>query len=218
MVRIFYVVAVLVGGACKVENPVYCDAERPCTNGLVCDPDSRTCEMAVTDGGLDALPIDAIPDAAVRAFDIAYPSDWKFSVAGPVDGYLLVVNTGAVPLNMGGLQLVSISDDHPTANVRINAYPFETTVLPGQAGGFLTPLSKNVLVDSGLVPELRTDVNSNYLDIELVNAPAGTYDINVDLTLNLDNVAVPLSFVVHVVPGMVVFADPLIGKRSIIYR
>jgi len=56
------------------------------------------------------------------------------------------------------------------------------------------------------------------LDIELVNAPVGTYDINVNVTLNLDNVAVSMSFVVHAVPGKVIFADPLIGKRSIIYR
>ena len=48
------------------------------------------------DAGVDGAMTDA-PGA--RAFDIAYPSEWKFSVAGPIGQYFLIINTSTTPLN-----------------------------------------------------------------------------------------------------------------------
>jgi hypothetical protein len=167
----------------------------------------------------DEGPKDAGIDApGVPAFDVAYPSEWRFSVAGPVSGYFLVINRGVTPLSMSSLQLKSIDDDHPTAFLRINANPLGTTIAPGQAGGSLTPLAKTVLVDSGLVTEARTDTDSDYLSIEIVNAPTGSYDINATLKLGLDNRDIMMPMILHILPGPTVYADPQVGKRTTIFR
>jgi hypothetical protein len=152
------------------------------------------------------------------AFDLVYASEWKFSVEGPVSGYLAIVNTGDQPLSLTTLQVKAITDDHPAAAVKITTTPFSTTIPAGQAGGFLTPLSKSVLVDNGLLREKRADTNSDYLSIELANAPQGTYDIKATLELALDGVSAKLPITIHVVPGPTVAADPQAGKRIKLYR
>jgi hypothetical protein len=162
--------------------------------------------------------VDAVIDAGVPAFDVAYASEWRFSVPGPVDGYLLVVNTGVTPLSMSTLQLKSIADDHPTAFVRIIATASETSIPPGHAGGFLTPLATTTLVGSGLVSETRADTDSSYLNIEIVNAPEGTYDIHVSLELELDNARISMPITLHMLPGPTIFANPDVGTRKTVFR
>lgn len=158
------------------------------------------------------------PDAGTPAFDVAFPNQWRFSVQGPVGGYLLVINRRAIPLSMESLFVQSIQDDHPTANVRVMSNTGATTIPPGAAGGSLSLASEMVLVDSGIVTEPRADVDSDYLSLEVLNAPSGTYDIHVMLTLGLDNLDVPMLMTIHVVPGPTVYADPEAGTRTTIYR
>ena len=81
-------------------------------------------------------------------------------------------------------------------------------ILPQAAGGQLSTLSEDLLLNSGIVPETRADVNSNYLTIELVDAPAGTYDIAVAVVLGLDGLDVPFSMTVHVLPFPPIFGNP----------
>ena len=172
-------------------------------------------DAAATDAGTTDAPTDA---PRVRAYDVAYPKEWKFSIAGPVSGYFLVINTAVTPLEMNSLVVKSLSDDHPTAVVRIMASAVATSVPPGAAGGMLSGLSKMLLVDSGLVTETRADINTDYLNIELVNAPDGTYDIHVDLKLGLDNADISMPMTIHVVPSGDIYADPVVAQRLTVYR
>ena len=91
-------------------------------------------------------------------------------------------------------------------------------ILPGFAGGQLTPVSEDVLVDTGIIPETRTDVDSSYLSIELVDAPQGTYDIVVDVVLALNGLEIPFTMTVHVLPLPTAYADPEMGARLSIFR
>jgi len=188
---------------------------RPCTEGLVCQ-DNRCLEAS--DAGIDAH-VDAALDApGAHAFDIAFPNEWRFSVAGPIRGYFLAINTSNADLDMNTLELKSIDDDHPTAIVRVTVIPSPTLIPPGRVGGALSGLSAQLLVDSGLVTEPRSDTTSDYLTLAVENAPDGTYDINVDLVIALDGIRIPMPMTIHVVPFTVIYAVPLVGTRIAIYR
>lgn len=184
------------------------------SNFQVGDGLSGVCMPVSVDAGVDA-PGDT---ARIPAFDVVYPREWKFSVSGPISGYLLIVNRERTALSTNTLQVKSISDDNPVAIVRVTA-PVPNTFIPsGEAGGKLSPVSKAVLVDSGLATEPRTDVDTDYLTLEVDNAPSGTYDIQVALVLQLDNLDAPMPMLIHIVPGPVIYADPLVGERVTAYR
>jgi hypothetical protein len=179
------------------------------------------------DDASDAEPGDgpAGPDAptdapSLPAFDVAYPMEWRFSVAGPVSGFILIVNTGPSPLSLSSFQISAISDDHPTATVRITSGIASSTVLqPDTAGGALSGLSQNLFIGSGLVMENWAERTSDFLSIEIQNAPAGDYDINVNLAISLDGKTVALPTIVHMVDaGGTIFADPLVGRRVQVFR
>jgi len=171
------------------------------------------CTGGTTDAGVDS------PDAGKPAFDIAYPNEWKFSVAGPISGYLLIINKDVVPLNTSSLVLTSQSDDHPTAVVRVTVTAPDATIAPGSAGGSLSMLSKTVLVDSGLVTEPRVQTSLDFLTLEITNAPVGNYDIHATVIIQLDNINVTMPLTIHIVDdGGTIWADPLVGKRLMLYR
>ena len=150
-----------------------------------------------------------------QTFDVAYASEWKFSVDGPVGGYMLVVNTSNAPLHLDTVQVVSVTDDHPVANVQIVAKPIQpVAIAPGKAVGMLTPLSKAVLVDSGFVQDSWQSTDAHdLLSIGLMNAPKGTYDIHATANLVVVGKPVSLAFTIHVVDDTTVFADPSTAAR-----
>lgn len=165
----------------------------------------------VTDAAIDAR--------SFPAFDLAYPAEWKFSVAGPTSGFLLVVNTGPSPLNLASFQLRSISDDHSTAEARVTTQGgFNVILQPEQAGGQLSQQSESVLVQSLLVPESRIATDADLMTLELRNAPSGTYDVAATVTLSLDGIEASLPMTIHVVPGPEIFLDPLVGRRDSVFR
>lgn len=179
-------------GTCN--GPEDCDAPDVCANGVCTSPG---------------------PDAGGRpAFDVAYPSVWRRSVPDQLPFDLIVINTSTSPLSMSSLVLKSISDDHPTATVRFILAPLSTTVATQRAGGLIVPLAEPVLIGSGLVPETRVDTNTSYVDYEIVDPAPGTYDITADAILTLDGIDVPLHFVIHMVPGPTIYADPEQGTRA----
>jgi len=153
-----------------------------------------------------------------RAFDVAYSSEWKFSVAGPVSGYLVVVNTSEDPLNLSTLQIKNVSDDHASASLAISVTPSNAIIQPGKAAGFVTPLSQKVLLDSGIVKEPRVETSSDLLNIEILNFTDGTYDFHATAEMSLDGVTTALPLTIHVVPGPEIYADPMIGKRVAVSR
>jgi hypothetical protein len=165
------------------------------------------------------MPPPVPPDAPlVAAFDVAYPSVWKFSIAGPIGISIMFINTSVNPFNTSTLEVRSIADDHPTAFVRLMVNPKLVFIPPGTAGGKIAPIAEPFLIDSGLVTEARSDTDSSYVEMELVDAPSGTYDIQVQAVVGLDGVDVPLSMTVHVVPGPIVFVDPEAATRATIFR
>lgn len=165
-----------------------------------------------------ALALVACTDP-VPAFDVVYPAEWQFSVSGPAEGFVMVVNTSQKPLSLATLQVKSVTDNHPTAEVRAVAPTAPTAVLsPGMAGGQLSGLARDLLVGTGLVAEPRTDTEGSYLSLELADAPPGTYDVTATVTLALDGRDVALPMTIHVVPGPTVFLDPSAGRRVQVYR
>jgi len=192
----------LVAGACSFEPPPNVGAD------------------AGPDGSTDPT-VDAAIDAPLRpAFDVAYPSEWRFSVNGTISGYLLIVNTSLNPLDLSTFEVVSISDDHPMAIVRVTApTAFSEALGPGFAAGELSGLSQDVLVDSGLVTEPNHLTEADFLRLDIEDAPNDTYDIGAEVTLSIDDIAVELPMTIHRVAGPnPVYADPLVGRRVMAYR
>lgn len=177
-------------------------------------------EFDAPDGPTGDAQIDGGGDGpSVPFFDVAYPSEWRFSVPGPTDGFVLVVNTGSQALGLATFQLRSLSDDHPLAVARVTTPQSLGVVLtPGTAGGALSALSQSLLVSSGVVTEPWVDRNSQLLSIELVNAPPGTYDIAVDLTVAIEDRDAHIPMTIHVVPGPTVYLDPIVARRVRVYR
>ncbi len=209
------------GGHCLVNDGTghqFCAYPDPgCPGGLrwsdydVEEPISGTCVAPAQDAGIDA--------PGLPAYDIAYPSEWRMSVAGPATGFVVIVNTGTAPLSLSTFQVVSLSDDHPTAVVRVTSPgSFGETIQPDTAAGFLSGLAEQLLIGAGLVPEPWTVRSSDFLSLELLNAPAGTYDVGVNLAIELDGRPAALPMTIHVVPGPTVYLDPLVGRRVTVYR
>ncbi|MCE9574542.1 MAG: hypothetical protein K8W52_15445 [Deltaproteobacteria bacterium] len=180
---------------------------------------------ASADAGVDAsmvdgAPPDALVDAAtLPAYDIAYPSQWTFSVSGPATGFVLIANTSSTPLSLSTFQVTSVSDNHPTAVARVTSPSSPGTILqPHTAGGSLSQLSDNLLRGSGLVMESWADRDTNLLSLELLNAPAGTYDVAVSVTVSLDGRDVAIPMTIHVVPGPVIYLDPQVARRVSVFR
>jgi hypothetical protein len=126
------------------------------------------------------------PDAALKpAFDVVYPSEFRSSVNDPVMFSMMFVNTDVSPLSMTTLQVRQLTDDHPTAFVRIVTTPSSANIAPGFAGGSVDSFAATFFFDSELVTEPRTDQTSIYANIEFVDAPDGLYDITFDAVLAL---------------------------------
>jgi hypothetical protein len=167
---------------------------------------------------VSALGLLACTDPA-PAFDIVHPAEWKFSVSGPAEGFVVFVNTSQKPLSLSTLKVTSVSDDHPTAEVRVVVPEAPSTVLPpGMAAGLLSGLSRDLMVNSGLVPEPFTDSAASYLSLELADAPPGTYDIAASVTLTLDGRDATLPLTIHLVPGPIVYLDPSVPRRAQVLR
>ena len=209
------------GGHCLVNDGTghqFCAYPDPgCPGGMrwsdydVEEPISGACVVPSLDAGIDA--------PGLPAYDIAYPSEWRMSVAGPTSGFIVIVNTGTAPLSLSTFQVVGLSDDHPTAVVRITTPgSFGETIPTDAAAGFLSGLSEQLLIGAGLVPEPWNLRTSNFLSLELINAPPGTYDIAVSLAVELDGRPAALPMTIHVVPGPTVYLDPLVGRRVTVYR
>ena len=173
-------------------------------------------DAALVDASLiDAAP-DASPDAALpRIYDVAYGSTWEFNVDQEVPGWIAIVNTGTGALDLSTLRVLDVSDDHPTMNLTARVISASTRLQPGQVGGRLTPVTKRVTVDAGLIPDPTVDTTVDYLGFQLLNFTNSTeVRFNGTITIDIANRAVQLPMVFHVTPftGPILF-EPSLGKR-----
>jgi hypothetical protein len=199
--------------ACRVGVCV----EHECVERGACDG-NEDCELPETcmDGTCMSPPP---PDAALKpAFDVVYPSEFRSSVNDPVMFSMVFVNTDVSPLSMTTLQVRQLTDDHPTAFVRIVTTPSSANIAPGFAGGSVDSVAATFFFDSGLVTEPRTDPNSIYATIEFVDAPNGLYDIAVDAVLGLDGLDVPLHVTIHREPKPTIFREVEAAARTQIFQ
>lgn len=152
------------------------------------------------------------------AYDLAYASEWNFSVEGPVGGFLLVVNTSNRALDLTSFQVTSVTDDHSTAKVQVEAKPVSGTLPPRNVAGFVTPVSEAVLVGGGTVPEQRVDTRTDFLSIAISDAPPGVYDIRATVEVKLDGITTRLPLVIHHREGPTIYVDPVAGRRINVQR
>ncbi|HEY0993249.1 MAG TPA: hypothetical protein VGD80_39625 [Kofleriaceae bacterium] len=175
-----------------------------------------TSDAALVDAAhVDAAP-DASPDAALpRIYDIVYGSNWEFTVDQEVPGWIAIVNTGTASLDLSTLRVLDVSDDHPTMNLTARVISASTRLQPGQVGGHLTPVTKRVTVDAGLVSDPTVDTSVDYLGFQLLNFTDTTeVRFNGTITIEIANRAVQLPMVFHITPftGPILF-EPSLGKR-----
>src|SRR5262245_61147523 len=203
-----FVTAVVAAGCGKVADDKPIDA--PSSN------DAPLVDGSLVDAALvDAAP-DASPDAALpRIYDVVYGSNWEFTVDQEVPGWIAIVNTGTSALDLFTLRVLDISDDHPTMNLTARVISASTRLQPGQVGGHLTPVTKRVTVDAGLVSDPTVDTSVDYLGFQLLNFTDATeVRFNGVITIDIANRAVQLPMVFHITPftGPILF-EPSLGKR-----
>ncbi len=153
-------------------------------------------------GGLLLLLLLARPHvmraAVPLALDVAYVSDYEVhSLAGfSVASSGLLINTGSQDLDLTQVTVLSVSDDHPQAQVQFTLDNAVTTVPPGQASGDLADNAPALLINSGLVPEPIADGSTN-LGLVVSDLPAGEVTVHATVTLGIDTQTVTLPFTIH---------------------
>jgi hypothetical protein len=207
------VTAVVVAGCGKVADGGSIDAAPSSDTPLV---DAALVDAALVDAALvDAAP-DASPDAArPKIYDIVYGSTWEFNVDQEVPGWIAIVNTGNAALDLSTLKVIDVTDDHPTMNLTARVITASTRLQPGEVGGHLTPVTKRVTVDAGLVTDPTVDTSVDYLGFQLLNfTNSSEVRFNGAITIEIANRTVQLPMVFHITPftGPILF-EPSLGKR-----
>lgn len=178
--------------------------------------DAPLVDAALVDAALvDASP-DASPDAALpRIYDVAYGSNWEFNVDQEVPGWIAIVNTGTASLDLSTLKVLDVTDDHPTMNLTARVISASTRLQPGQVGGELTPVTKRVTVDAGLIPDPTVDTSVSYLGFQLLNFTNSTeVRFTGSITIEIANRPAQLPMVFHVTPlTSGILFEPSLGKR-----
>jgi hypothetical protein len=202
------VTAVVAAGCGEVADARRIDAGPP--------GDTPLADAALVDATLvDAAP-DASPDAALpKIYDVAYGSTWEFNVDQEVPGWIAIVNTGTTALDLSTLKVIDVTDDHPTMNLTARVISASTRLQPGQVGGHLTPVTKRVTVDAGLITDPTVDTSVDYLGFQLLNfTDSSEVRFNGSITIEIGRRAVTLPMVFHITPltGPILF-EPSLGKR-----
>jgi len=205
-----FVTAVVAAGCGKVADDKPIDAP-PASSDAPSSIDAALVDAALVDAAPDASPDAALP----RIYDIVYGSNWEFTVDQEVPGWIAIVNTGTASLDLSTLRVLDVSDDHPTMNLTARVISASTRLQPGQVGGHLTPVTKRVTVDAGLVSDPTVDTSVDYLGLQLLNFTDTTeVRFNGTITIEIANRAVQLPMVFHITPftGPILF-EPSLGKR-----
>lgn len=160
---------------------------------------------AAIDAGLDAAPDSP---AALARYDVAYIDDFtmEWNRTG-FASFVVVVNQGAVPLDLTKVTVVDVTDDHREIESRFQLADASTTQLdPGLGAGRLSISAADALVASGVVSERIAD---DVLDFRLSFPGKGQpgVDLHVEATLRIEDAQIVLPFTVHFVNEPVISLD-----------
>jgi hypothetical protein len=172
----------------------------------------------VEDSADAAVPDGGIPDAAngQPAFDVIYADEWKLSYSGPLVGGLIIVNKGAAPLSFETLHVKVLEDDSSIATTLVDLNSHGATIEYSEAIGQMTDVTRPVLAP--LIHEPIVDTMTNVMSIEAVEAGNTTYDVHVQLTIELEGVAVEMPMTIHHIAGPVAYVDPVHAIRVHAFR
>lgn len=216
--------AALAAYGCTESNASFCDTATPCDEGLACNAETNRCQaepdaQQPSDGGLVFDAALAVPDAQISdlRFDIAYIDEWNYNLNElPLEGSMVIINTGVVPFNLMDLELRGIADNHPLATFVFDLRSRDLVIEPGFVHGFLLKSRDALLFDSGLVTEFPFDSaeqSSNLLEMTMFQAPVPGGDIEVEIVIGLGEFEKTLPILVHVLPFPTTWADPIAASR-----
>jgi hypothetical protein len=151
------------------------------------------------------------------SFDVAYVSEFRTGVfvSGFNAGTMgVLINTGTQPLDLAQLRIVSISDDHPDAQLTFEIFRFEVPLLePGQAAGGLSQVAEQLIVGSGLVLEPLMAASFD-LSLGAVNLPVEQEEVvNGSIVLALGAQEVTLPVTIRTAPSVPTDLDLLTATR-----
>lgn len=157
-----------------------------------------------TPDACDACPADKPNDRngdrvcdSVAAYDLATISE--FTLPTPVLGissFVRVVNTGLTTLDLGTAQVVSVVDNHPTANISYAIVSNSGTVPMGQAAGDLSPAATTKLVNSGLVNEPVANGVALIIQLSFSNNPTTDTNVILKVLVSINGQLVPLNYLI----------------------
>lgn len=173
--------------------------------------DKKAADAATSDGAVDSATSDAPVDAGVPAFDVIYGENWRIAVDATNDGWFLLVANGNSDPDLSTLEVVSVSDTHPTAIVRVVAPGASGLMIHGKAAGKI--FVDNQAIYQAAIPEPRELTNAVLLTLSTLDSPGGnyTYDAHVDLKVN--NIPFGLDFKVQHVASPITYFSPDMAKR-----
>jgi hypothetical protein len=167
-------------------------------------PDSPAIDAPpMIDAAVDAAP-DAAPDAPapVTRYDVGYVNDFTLAPSdNSVSGFLVVVNTGTKPLDLGTATVRAFSDDDATVEWSFTKAAGATLMLgPGRAAGSLTTAAKSLVLVGDVVAE---PIDDETLDFSMVlpSTPDRGTTVHAQAVMRIDDVDATLSFVIHIAPG-----------------
>jgi hypothetical protein len=147
-----------------------------------------------------SAPADAGIDAPARPtlrFDVAYINEIHMPSALPsLEGVLVIINESEVPISTAKLTVVSVIEDSPVADLRIQkSESVGFTLLPGHAAGALNAAAAARLAKSGLIDEPLDDQALDFtLSFGFAPPPGLKFKARVVLDIEGQRATLPFQF------------------------
>ena len=144
----------------------------------------------------------ASPDAAPAVhFDIAYINEVTLSSNGfGIAGFVELIDTGTNSIDLSQITVAAVSDDSNTVAITFVKMGGSGTLGPGDAASDLSPLAETKIVTDGVATEPITNSTLDF-DMDGTNVASGTYNVNVQVMLNVDGVIMTLPITIHFAPN-----------------
>jgi len=164
--------------------------------------------VAVADAAAQVAPDGSFPapDAKppIRRYDVAYVSEFTFTPATiqSIVGFLVVVNTGTLPLDLSSATVLSVSDDSDAITWSLSKFADASDELvPGSAAGCLSELAAHALVDSGVLtePGAGCPIFTRGLNFKMTfsSAMAVSVTYHAEAVIRIDGLDINVPFTIH---------------------